>query len=69
MERLLLRFPREAGTRCESLMTPTPGPLSSLYRAASREQLDAQNDQSKNQHDVDVGAQGVEADPTEQPEY
>ena len=40
-----------------------------LYRAAARKELDAEHDEGENQHDVDVGTEGVEANPTQQPEH
>jgi hypothetical protein len=39
--------------------------LPRLDGATTREELDAEHHQRKHQHDVDVGAEGVEADPTE----
>jgi len=40
-----------------------------LDGAAAGEELNAEHDERKNQHDVDVGAEGVEADPTQKPEH
>lgn len=40
-----------------------------LDGVAAGEELNAEHDQRKNQHDVNIGADRVEADPTEKPEH